>query len=347
MSDDALRRELAYYKRHLDELAAQRISIEHHQWALHMQLRQKKQGFQLLSRLARSVGVQTELTSIFRITVLAIHSALGMDRTVILVPTSRAHSYAAVHFAGLSEDLVERLTNTSFQFPADFAAGTGLLLVNSSSEQTPLIAKLRETFGVESFVCVPIMGYREPIGIIFAGRLWGHSAVFPALDQGDADTLRAMTGILQAVVQNTRLGLFEQKERLKAGLFADVAHEFRTPLTLTLGPLAQILAGKWGELPLPIQDRLRVVERNQERLLGLINQMLDLARLEAGAAELREAPIADLNELVKECAAHFRPAAEARGLELNLSLDPRLDESPCSQIAKSSSVCSSISCRTR
>jgi hypothetical protein len=52
MGDDDIRRQLAYYKRHLDELAAERIAIEHHQWALHMQLRQKKQAFQLLSRLA-------------------------------------------------------------------------------------------------------------------------------------------------------------------------------------------------------------------------------------------------------------------------------------------------------
>jgi signal transduction histidine kinase/class 3 adenylate cyclase len=332
MSDETLRRELAYYKRHLDELAAQRISLEHHQWGLNIQLGQKRRGFQLLSQLARSIAGQTDLKSMLRIAVLAMNSALGMDRTVIFAPTATLHSYVPAYFAGVPDEVIDRVARTPFVFPPEFGAGTGLLLAHPGTEGTPLISALRESFGLESFVCLPIVGHGEPVGIIFSGRVWGHQAwaqsAFPALDQGDVDTFQAITGILQAIVQNTRLALLEQTERLKTQFFADVAHEFRTPLTLTLGPLAQILAGKWGELPPTVQERLRIVERNQERLLVLINQILDLARLEAGAAEIRATPIADVNDLVRDCAVHFRPAAEARGLELRLTLDPTLPTRP-------------------
>jgi signal transduction histidine kinase/DNA-binding response OmpR family regulator len=332
MSDEALRRELAYYKRHLDELAAQRISTEHHQWGLNVQLRQKRQGFQLLSQLARSIVGQTDVQSILGLTALAMNSALEMDRTIVFAPTATAHSYVPAHFAGVPDEVVRRVSQRSFVFPHEFRVGTGLLLVHTETEQTPLITSVREEFGLESFVCLPVAGHREPVGIIVSGRQWGHDAwghsAFRALDDGDVDTFRAIGGLLQAIVQNTRLALLEQTERLKAQFFADIAHEFRTPLTLTLGPLAQLLAGKWGDLADPMKERLRVVERNQQRLLALINQILDLARLEAGAAELRAAPIANINDLVKDCAEHFRAAAEARGLELRLNLDARLEARP-------------------
>ena len=85
---------------------------------------------------------------------------------------------------------------------------------------------------------------------------------------------------------------------------------------------------KWGSVPQPVRERLQVVERNQERLLLLINQSLDLTRMEGLASELHPERIVDVNELVLDCVAQFRPAAEARGLELNLSLDPALSAAP-------------------
>ena len=328
MSDEDLRRELDYYKRQLDELAGQRISFEHHEWALHTQLRQRTQGLQLLSKLALSFGAHTDLASIFRVSVLAINASLQMDRSAIFVPDAQSGAYEPAYFAGVSEAHAQRLTTTAFAFSAQLIASSGWLLVDDSAEETPLSTQLRHEFGVETFICVPVMDGRQLLGIIFSGRVGGHSSRFRPLDSGDVDTFRAIAGIIQAVTQHTRLALLEQTERLKTEFFSDVAHEFRTPLTLTLGPLSQILAGKWGSVPEAVSERLRVVERNQERLLLLINQIMDLSRLEASAAELRAERIPDLNLLVRDCVAHFRSAAEARGLNLKLSLDPALSVMP-------------------
>jgi len=318
MGDENLRRELEYYKRHLDELAAARVTTEHRQWMLQAQLRQKKQGFLLLSRLSQTVGAQTDLAAMFRVTALAINAVLGMDRTLVFVPQEGGRGYRAAHFAGLAED------SYSFAF-TELRAASDLLLVRRSTTETPTIASLRERFGLASFVCLPVAGPDGPVGIILSGRLREDATFCPPLDEGDADTFRAIAGVLAAAVQNTRLSRLEQTQRLKAELYTNVSHELRTPLTLTLGPLAQVLAGRWGALPEPVSERLRVVERNQTRLLTLVNEILDLARLQAGAAELDAAPIASLNALVHDCVAHFRPAAEVRGIEVRLRLDPALD----------------------
>ena len=216
MSDEDLQRELGYYKRHLDELAAQRISIEHHQWALQMQLRHKKQGFQLLSRLALSLGAHPEIGSMFRVAVLAINSALEMDRTSDFRPDRKRRPLHGSLLRGRAGRATRKHRQTVIELPAELATGCGLLLVNRPSPETPLITRLRELFGVETFVCVPVMGHRGPLGIIFSGRIGGHSSLFRALDDGDVDTFRAISGILQAITQHTRLALLEQTERLKA-----------------------------------------------------------------------------------------------------------------------------------
>jgi len=119
--------------------------------------------------------------------------------------------------------------------------------------------------------------------------------------------------------QNAQLA--EQAERLaaldavKSRFFANISHEFRTPLTLTLGPVEDILSGAHGPVPASIEDRLQLVYRNANRLLRLINQLLDLARLETGHMELAATPI-DLVETLDDIVLAFTPLAERRKITL-------------------------------
>ena len=76
-------------------------------------------------------------------------------------------------------------------------------------------------------------------------------------------------------------------DRFKTRFFANVSHEFRTPLTMIIGPLENILGGSYGELEENMYRQVRIMLRNAQRLLRLINQLLDLSKLEAGKMELR------------------------------------------------------------
>ncbi|HCU25534.1 MAG TPA: hypothetical protein DF383_11015 [Deltaproteobacteria bacterium] len=109
--------------------------------------------------------------------------------------------------------------------------------------------------------------------------------------------------------------------RLKTDFFANVSHEFRTPITLTLGPLEAALRGRYGSVGPELQGQLNAVIRNQHRLLGLINQILDVSKVEAGAARLKAARLPDFNRFVQERLEAFRPMVEERKLELRQSFD--------------------------
>ena len=110
-------------------------------------------------------------------------------------------------------------------------------------------------------------------------------------------------------------------DRLKSQFFANVSHELRTPLTLTLGPLRDALDGRFGPLRDPLAEQLGVASRNAQRLLGLVDQLLDIAKLDAGRLRLRLRP-RDLADFVRRRVEAFLPLAERRKIELSFEAPP-------------------------
>jgi signal transduction histidine kinase/ligand-binding sensor domain-containing protein/CheY-like chemotaxis protein len=104
-------------------------------------------------------------------------------------------------------------------------------------------------------------------------------------------------------------------DRAKTRFFANVSHELRTPLTLTIGPLEDLRARAGGD---PQVERwLDIALRNARRLLRLVNQILDVAKLEAGAMHLAPRPL-DLGPFTRGVVAAFAPVAERKGIRLTV-----------------------------
>ncbi|HVT45410.1 MAG TPA: protein kinase [Thermoanaerobaculia bacterium] len=318
---DRLRREVAYYKRQVAELAGENLKLDYTIPALRHELRQKRDGFALLSQLQQSVAAHTQISSIFEIAVPAINSMLGMDRTLVLARAEREHVYRPAHWTGYREEFTAGFDGVAIELPADFARGEGLLLANRATPATATIDRVREAFDLPYFLAVPVPGEDETIGVIVSGRLKEAAPMFPPLDQGDADTFRAVAGLISATVKNMRVRILEETDRLKTEFFANISHEFRTPITLTLGPIEQILSGAHGQIAPPVAEAIDLMRRNQQRLLGLVNQILDLAKLEAGQMVLRASRAASLNQWVEERVRSFREGGGKPNVEVRFFPD--------------------------
>jgi signal transduction histidine kinase len=107
-------------------------------------------------------------------------------------------------------------------------------------------------------------------------------------------------------------------DRAKTAFFSNVSHEFRTPLTLMLGPTEDALASP--ERALRGAD-LETVHRNELRLLKLVNTLLDFSRIEAGRVQAAYEP-ADLSTLTRDLASAFRSTVERAGLRLAVDCPP-------------------------
>ncbi len=140
--------------------------------------------------------------------------------------------------------------------------------------------------------------------------------------------LTVVAGQLAGALKNARAAQTERErlERLaeldeaKTAFFSNVSHEFRTPLTLMLGPLEELESS--GEVTSAQgREQLDSVRRNALRLLKLVNTLLEFSRIEAGRLEGSFRPT-DLAEATADLASTFRSAIEAAGLRLEVDAHP-------------------------
>ncbi|MES2525617.1 MAG: ATP-binding protein [Bdellovibrionota bacterium] len=108
-------------------------------------------------------------------------------------------------------------------------------------------------------------------------------------------------------------------DRAKTAFFSNVSHEFRTPLTLMLGPLEDLLAGNKGTLPDKVRAEAEVIHRNTLRLLKLVNALLDFSRIESNRMEAHYHPV-ELGKFTREIASSFDSAMVKAGLEFKMKV---------------------------
>ena len=151
---------------------------------------------------------------------------------------------------------------------------------------------------------------------------------FRLIDMSYRDFLSLAAGQIGAAIANAdaydherqRAEALAELDRSKTAFFSNLSHEFRTPLTLMLGPLEESL-GNAEALPASELERVRIVHRNSLRLLKLVNSLLDFSRIEAGRGQAAFQPT-DLSALTAELASNFRSATQKAGLDLVIDCAP-------------------------
>jgi signal transduction histidine kinase len=167
-------------------------------------------------------------------------------------------------------------------------------------------------------------GCEKPVAMLVAGvssRLQlneGYRAFYDLLAAGVTTSLANARAYEQ---ERSRAEALAEIDRAKTTFFSNVSHEFRTPLTLMLGPLEDELAERVNPLPQPRRERLEAAHRNSLRLLKLVNTLLDFSRIEAGRAQASYEPT-DLAAHTAELASVFRSAVEKAGLILKIDCPP-------------------------
>jgi PAS domain S-box-containing protein len=169
---------------------------------------------------------------------------------------------------------------------------------------------------------IPSNKLHEPAGLMIAGV--SARLKFNQLYQDFIELVRTQ---IAAAVANARVSEEERRraqalaeiDRAKTAFFSNVSHEFRTPLTLMLGPLEDLLAK--NHLSAAEREPLEVAHRNSLRLLKLVNTLLDFSRIEAGRVEANYEPI-DLATYTGELASVFRSAIEHADMKLIVNCPP-------------------------
>jgi PAS domain S-box-containing protein len=169
-------------------------------------------------------------------------------------------------------------------------------------------------------VAIEVPGRAQPQAIVIAG-------VSPRLPLDETyrgfydligSTLAAALATVQAIeMERRRVEALAAIDNAKTAFFSNVSHEFRTPLTLLLGPLEEMLTDKNRRR----DEQVELAHRNALRLQKLVNSLLDFSRVEAGRTQATFAPT-ELGGFTAELASNFRSATQKAGLDLIVDCPP-------------------------
>jgi signal transduction histidine kinase len=179
--------------------------------------------------------------------------------------------------------------------------------------------------------------FRDPLGLLprLAAVLGGDSNVHETLPNGErfyelsATHLKGEDGAIAVLRDITEL---VRIDAMRTDFVSHVSHELRTPLAAIVGSIKLILDGRAGDITETQNRLLNIVERESSHLMQLINDLLDLAKLEAGHTKIEKEEV-DLKALIAEAVESMQPlaqsnsirlTAEGDGLESLVSCDPSL-----------------------
>lgn len=165
-------------------------------------------------------------------------------------------------------------------------------------------------------------------GAKITGFLIGGISALLALDEDYQHFYELVAGHIATAITNVRAYEEERKraealaelDRAKTEFFSNVSHEFRTPLTLMLNPLREVL-NKAETLSVEHRENLEIAYRNSLRLQKLVNTLLDFSRIQANRIQASFEPT-DLAALTTDIVSSFRSVVERAGLSLKLDCPP-------------------------
>lgn len=242
----------------------------------------------------------------------------------------QARLVAATGLAATSEacpPVVDLRAPSESSWPLGEVALSGLaLLVDDVQQRFGAVCCTSYPEAVQAALLLPITppGMDRPVAVLVVG-------VSPrlTLDEMYMGFYDMLAAAVTSAVANARAHEEELKraealaalDRAKTDFFSNVSHEFRTPLTLLLGPVEELLTMQHGILPIGAHEQISIVHRNALRLQKLVNTLLDFSLVEAN--RLRATYQAtDLAAVTSELASVFQSAVEKAGMRLMVNCPP-------------------------
>ena len=221
------------------------------------------------------------------------------------------------------------------------------VIVNREMRKIEHEEALSEIFKSESFLTVPIVAKDEAVGFI----LMGNTSSYSRVTEGDAELLSVLASQIGTAIENTRLytELFNShqdlerrvKERtqelarlneeltrlnkVKSDFVSAVSHELRTPLTSIKGYASILMTGKLGDVPLAQKERLEKIDKHSNNLTRLVNNLLDISRIESGKIQMELKEIS-IKEMLNSVVDIIEPQVKEKNISLKINIKTKSDK---------------------
>ena len=318
------------------------------------ELDRRLKGLNTLQKLSRTMSMTLDEQEIFQKINKDLLSELGFASALVLTNEENGALLTRVNI-GIDPSRQERIQaelTADTQFLGALRDGMTFSSLNSSQKTRARIVQLFET---EHFILSPLLTQRGVAGALFVGNRYNA----PAVNEGDEELIAILAGQLAQSIENSQL--FEQVYRStrtletkvndrtrelshalkevetiskkKSEFISAVSHELRTPLTSIKGYASILMTGKVGAIPDAVKERLAKINTHSDNLVKLINDLLDISRIESGRVEMKALP-QNVVPMLENIADLLTPQLRDKGvtLKLNIPADLPLIEYDASQL---------------
>ena len=277
------------------------------------ELDKKISGLDTLQKLSREISTTLEEKQIFKKINNQYVEELGFEKSLAFLWKTLEREFQPYLCLGYSEDESQKM-KSAINANKDYFLDLIKTGSTASSEFIPEGAlsknKISQLFLVHSFIICPVLAQEGDQGFIFVGT----QNVETSVTKGDQEFISILANQIGQTLDNARLfektwksqqeleikveertrqltlALEEVKKisKRKSDFISSVSHEIRTPLTSIKGYAAILLASKLGALPEEIRSRLEKINRHSDELVHMVNDLLDISRIESGKVEIRK-----------------------------------------------------------
>ena len=297
-------------------------------------------GLNTLQKLARTMSMTLDEQELFQKINQDLATELGFSRALVLAYDENNAMNTRVNI-GIDPSKLEHIQSeltVDPQFLNALKNGMTFSSLNSSQKTKARIVQLFET---EHFILSPLLTQRGVSGALFVGNRY----TAPAVTEGDEEIVAILASQLAQSLENSQL--FEQvysssrtletkvnertKElshalkdveeisKKKSEFISAVSHELRTPLTSIKGYASILMTGKVGEIPDAVKERLGKINTHSDNLVKLINDLLDISRIESGRVEMKAEPHA-IRPMLDNISDLLTPQLRDKGVTIKLNI---------------------------
>lgn len=305
-------------------------------------------GLDALQKASRLISTTLDENEIFHRLNQSLMIDLNFEKNIVLIYDENKKLQPKVNLGFIQEEVNEILSRFSkdANLHKSLKEGLSFSSVSSTKQRREDILHI---FQIEHFVLSPILTQNGIIGIIFLGNLTETSPV----TIGDEEVVSILANQIGQSLENARL--FEQvfrssqaleakvqdrtKElaqaledvqivsKTKSDFISAVSHELRTPLTSIKGYASILMSDKLGVVPDAVKLRLEKINQHSDNLVKMINDLLDIARIESGRQEMHFVRC-NLKEIFDNIHDLLTPQLNSKNIQWALEIDPKATEVP-------------------
>jgi signal transduction histidine kinase/CheY-like chemotaxis protein len=290
-------------------------------------LSRQKKAFKLLVDIQKVIGFPKSDKELLGEVASLVDSNLEMAATYIYEPSEEhlgIYNLVSFHDSKIDEsiDLKKLETLTPSQLP-EFEK---YILINSKTAYCQAIEDIKKRYRLLSLIIYPVFHNDDIRLIIITGIRVIDETVYLDLKAEDVSAIEAVVILLSSYFRKTEFIKLYEADRFKSEFISNISHEFRTPLTLVLGLLEQLKGTMDPDQDTNNLESLGVVINNAQRLKQLINQLLDMSRIETESEHL-QVDNNSLGDLITRIAKSFFALSKKSGIEFDLSVRGNVEDS--------------------